>query len=66
METPAVGADRLIKTVENSTRGLKEYRLIVTALELEAFKALKTPLQAGELAERQVKINWGAFLIPDF
>lgn len=52
MDTPAVGVDRFVKTMENSTRGLKEYRLIFTALELEVFEALKTPLQAGELAEK--------------
>jgi len=63
METPAVGADRLIKTMENSTRGLKEYRLIVTALELEVFEALKTPLQTGELAE---KMGLDPVLVPHF
>jgi precorrin-6B methylase 2 len=63
MDTPAVGVDRFVKTMENSTRGLKEYRLIFTALELEVFEALKTPLQAGELAE---KIGLDPVLTPHF
>ncbi|AKB57833.1 methyltransferase [Methanosarcina barkeri] len=63
MDTPAVGVDRFVKTMENSTRGLKEYRLIFTALELEVFEALKTPFQAGELAE---KIGLDPVLTPHF
>ena len=63
MDTPAMGVDRFVKTMENSTRGLKEYRLIFTALELEVFEALKTPLQAGELAE---KIGLDPVLTPHF
>lgn len=63
MDTPAVGVDRFVKTMENSTRGLKEYRLIFTALELEVFEALKTPLQAGELAE---KMGLDPVLTPHF
>ncbi|HIH95766.1 TPA: SAM-dependent methyltransferase [Methanosarcina acetivorans] len=63
METPDVDVDRLVKTMENSTRGLKEYRLLVTALELEVFEALKTPLRAGELAE---KMGLDRVLVPHF
>lgn len=63
MDIPTVGVDRFVKTMENSTRGLKEYRLIFTALELEVFEALKTPLQAGELAE---KIGLDSVLVPHF
>ncbi|MCQ1535312.1 SAM-dependent methyltransferase [Methanosarcina sp. KYL-1] len=63
METPSVGADRFFKIMDDSIRGLKEYRLIVTALELEVFEALKTPLQAGELAE---KLGCDPVLVPHF
>jgi len=63
MDTPTVGVDRFVKTMENSTRGLKEYRLIFTALELEVFEALKVPLQAGELAE---KMGLDPVLVPHF
>ena len=63
METPAADADRFFKLMDDSIRGLKEYRLIETALELEVFEALKTPLRAGELAE---KLGCDPVLLPHF
>ena len=63
METPAAGADRFFKLMDGSIKGLKEYRLIETALELEVFEALKTPLQARELAE---KLGCDPMLVPHF
>ena len=63
METPAPGADRFFKLMDDSIRGLREYRLIETALELGFFEALKTPLQAGELAE---KLGCDPVLVPHF
>ncbi|WP_440957092.1 methyltransferase [Methanosarcina sp. Mfa9] len=63
MDTPAPGADRFFKLMDDSIRGLKEYRLIETALELEVFEALRTPLQAGDIAE---KLSCDPVLVPHF
>lgn len=51
MERPEVDADQFFKLMDNSVRGLREYRLISTALELGVFEALETPERAEPLAE---------------
>jgi precorrin-6B methylase 2 len=52
MQKPEVDPDRFFKLIDSAIQGLREYRLIVSALELGVFEALKTPLSAGGLAEK--------------
>lgn len=52
MQKPEIDSDRFFKLIDSSIQGLREYRLIVSALELGVFEALKTPLSAGTLAEK--------------
>ncbi len=52
MQKPEVDSDRFFKLIDSSIQGLREYRLIVSALELGVFEALKSPLSAGTLAEK--------------
>ena len=52
LQKPEIDSDRFFKLISSSIQGLREYRLIVSALELGVFEALKTPLPAADLAER--------------
>ncbi|RXA19935.1 SAM-dependent methyltransferase [Methanosarcina sp. MSH10X1] len=63
MQRPEVDSDRFFKLIDSSVQGLREYRLIVSALELGVFEALKTPLSAGVLAE---KLGCKPALMPHF
>jgi len=63
MQKPEVDSDRFFKLIDSSIQGLREYRLIVSALKLGVFEALKTPLSAGALAE---KLGCDPGLMPHF
>jgi precorrin-6B methylase 2 len=63
MQKPEVEADRFFKLLDSSIQGLRECRLIATALELGVFEALKVPLSAGTLAE---KLGCNPILMPHF
>jgi precorrin-6B methylase 2 len=63
MQKPEVEADRLFKLLDSSVQGLRECRLIATALELGVFEALKVPLSAVTLAE---KLGCNPILMPHF
>jgi SAM-dependent methyltransferase len=63
MQKPEIDSDRFFKLIDSSIQGLKEYRLIVSALELGVFEALKAPLSAVALAE---KLGCDPALMPHF
>jgi precorrin-6B methylase 2 len=63
MQRPEIDSDRFFKLIDSSIQGLKEYRLIVSALELGVFEALKAPLSAWALAE---KLGCDPALMPHF
>ncbi|WP_292391777.1 methyltransferase [Methanosarcina sp. UBA5] len=63
LQKPEIDSDRFFKFIDSSIQGLKEYRLIVSALELGVFEALRTPLPAGDLAE---KLGCDPVLMPHF
>ncbi|HWR26130.1 MAG TPA: methyltransferase, partial [Methanosarcina sp.] len=63
MKTPEIDPDRFFKIIDSSVQGLKECRLIISALELGVFEALKTPLSAGSLAE---KLECDTTIMPHF
>ncbi|AKB54374.1 MULTISPECIES: methyltransferase [Methanosarcina] len=63
MQKPEIDFDHFFKFIDSSIQGLKEYKLIVSALELGVFEALKSPLSAGELAE---KLGCDPLLMPHF
>lgn len=63
MQKPEIEADRLFKLLDSSIQGLRECRLISTALELRVFEALKVPLSAETLAE---KLGCDPVLMPHF
>lgn len=63
MQKPEVDSDRFFKLIDSSIQGLKEYRLIVSALELGVFEELTTPLSAMNLAE---KLGCDPLLMPHF
>ncbi len=63
MQKPEIDFDRFFKFIDSSIQGLKEYKLIVSALELGVFEALKSPLSAEELAE---KLGCDPLLMPHF
>lgn len=63
MQKPEIDFDRFFKFMDSSIQGLKEYRLIVSALELGVFEALKSPLSAEDLAE---KLGCDPLLMPHF
>lgn len=63
LQKPEIDFDRFFKFIDSSIQGLKEYSLIVSALELGVFEALKTPLSAGDLAE---KLGCDPLLMPHF
>jgi precorrin-6B methylase 2 len=63
MQTPEIDSDHFFKLIDSSIKGLKEYRLIVSALEFGVFEALKAPLSAVSLAE---KLGCDPALMPHF
>ncbi|AKB51428.1 hypothetical protein MSBRW_2175 [Methanosarcina barkeri str. Wiesmoor] len=63
MQKPEIDFDCFFKFIDSSIQGLKEYKLIVSALELGVFEALKSPLSAEELAE---KLGCDPLLMPYF
>lgn len=63
MQKPEVEADLLFKLLDSSIKGLRECRLIATALELGVFEALKVPLSAETLAK---KLGCSPVLMPHF
>lgn len=63
MQKPEVDADSLFKLLDSSIQGLRECRLIFTALELGLFEALKAPLSAETLAE---KLGCSPVVMPHF
>ena len=63
MQKPEINSDRFFKLIDSSIQGLKEYKLIISALELGMFEALKTPLSARDLAE---KLGCDPLLMPHF
>lgn len=63
MQRPEIDSDRFFKLIDSSIKGLKEYRLIVSALELGVFESLKAPLSAVALAE---KLGCDPVLMPHF
>lgn len=63
METPKTDANSFFQLMENSIQGLRQCRIIYTAIELGVFDALKTPLSAGDLA---IKLNCNSVLMPHF
>ncbi|WP_292379022.1 class I SAM-dependent methyltransferase [Methanosarcina sp. UBA289] len=63
MQKPDIDSDRFFKLIDSSIQGLKEYRLIISALELGIFEALKTPLSSRDLAE---KLGCDPLLMPHF
>lgn len=63
MQKPEIDSDQFFKLIDSSIQGLKEYRLIVSAIDLGVLEALKTPLSAGALAE---KLGCDSVLMPHF
>lgn len=63
MQKPEIDFDRFFKFIDSSVQGLKEYSLIISALELGIFEALKVPLSAENLAE---KLGCDPLLMPYF
>jgi precorrin-6B methylase 2 len=63
MKMPEIDPDRFFKIIDSSVQGLKECRLITSALELGVFEALKIPLSAGSLAE---KLECDSTIMPHF
>lgn len=63
MQKPEIDSDQFFKLIDSSIQGLKEYRLIVSAIDLGVLEALKTPLSAGTLAE---KLGCDSVLMPHF
>ncbi len=63
MQKPEVDASRLFDLLDSSVQGLRECRLIATAVELGVFEALKVPLSAVTLAE---KLDCDPVLMPHF
>ncbi|MGB9929282.1 MAG: methyltransferase [Methanosarcina sp.] len=63
LQMPEVEYSRFFKIIDSSIQGLREYRLITTALDLEVFEALKDPLPAYALAE---KLGCDPLLMPYF
>lgn len=63
LQKPEIDSDRFFKLIDSSIQGLREYRMIVSALELGVFESLKTPLSASNLAE---KLGCDTVLMPHF
>ncbi len=63
LQKPEIDSDRFFKLIDSSIQGLREYRMIVSALELGVFESLKTPLSATNLAE---KLGCDPVLMPHF
>ncbi|MDD3874010.1 MAG: methyltransferase [Methanosarcina sp.] len=63
LQKPEIDSDSFFKLIDSSIQGLREYRLLVSALDLGVFEALKTPLSARDLAE---KLGCDPVLMPHF